>query len=144
MSAILRSILRKTGKDFVRFLEKPATTDEREIAAIIGEFMRDVNAPFHDHVHDYFTADAQIRSVSLGETSRTPEEVHALRRRLHISFGDVFLDEALIRITADRAGAQVSGVLTYGNDAFKKNIGRVFHLVHSNRWLISAVDWYTL
>ncbi len=144
MSIILEFFLRKTRKDFVHFRENPATADEQEIAAVIEEFMRDVNGPPHDHTHDYFTADARIRSTALGEASYTPEEVHALKRRLDISFDDMFLDDALISVGTNGTKARASGMLTWGSGAFKKTSGRVFHLVHSERWRISAVDWYAL
>ena len=144
MSIIFDFFFRKTEKDFVHFREKPASADEREIAAIIGEFTRDANSPPHDHAHDYFTADARNRSTALGGASYTPEEVHTLKRRLDISFGDIFLDDALISVDTNGTEAHVSGALTWGSGAFKKTSGRVFHLVRSERWRISAVDWYAL
>src|SRR3990167_1243277 len=144
MSIIFDFFFRKTEKDFVHFREKPASAEEREIAAVIEEFMRDVNGPPHNHTHDYFTADARIRSTALGGASYTPEEVHTLKRRLDISFGDIFLDDALISVDTNGTEAHVSGALTWGDGAFKKTSGRVFHLVRSERWRISAVDWYAL
>lgn len=136
-------ISRKIRKEFVKFLEKPVTADEKSIQFTISECLREMNAPEHTHTHGYLAPQAKISSPILKKNNLSADKIHQMRSLLRNALLGAFFDEAHIKINIDRSDAKVYGVMTFLIGQSRKVFGYIFHLIRSNeRWLISEIEWY--